>query len=203
MNKIYVLLFAAFSSVYFCCLVFADTVILKSGKSVQGKLIETTDEYIEIDISGTPVKYWKYEIERVETDSAVELPKANLDSQKTTHEEFSKKAFGLLVEKNYEEAIAIAEKSIEEDKTYLQGYIVLESAYFQLQKFNETIDISTKALSIDPDDLNSNIYLALAYKKTGQKEEASIYFNKVVSLLKRQRKTIALLVEELLKDLNY
>jgi len=203
MNKIYVILLSGFLLFASYCVVFADTVILKSGKSVQGKLIESTDEYLEIDISGIPVKYWKDEIEKVERDNVVEVSKAVLGLKENTREEYSKKALDLLKEKGYEEAIANAEKAIMEDKTYLPAYTVLESAYFKLNKLKETIDISTQALNIDPDDVSSNIYIALAYKNTGQKEQARTYFSKVVSLLDRQRRPIAILVEELLKDLNY
>ncbi|MHB8157513.1 MAG: hypothetical protein ACYDEQ_09010 [Desulfocucumaceae bacterium] len=99
-----------------CFVAFADIATLKSGKSVQGKLIQATDEHIEI---------------------------------------------------------------------YFPGYLVLEVAYFKLQKFNETIEISRQALKIDPDDLISDIYIAPAYKNAGQKEQVRTYFKKAVSLLDR------------------
>ncbi len=42
--------------------VFAETIVLKSGKTVEGKLIEKTDEYIKIDFQGVPLTYFKEEI---------------------------------------------------------------------------------------------------------------------------------------------
>lgn len=42
------MLFLSISSVY------AETVLLKSGKSIEGKLLEKTDKYIKIDFQDVP-----------------------------------------------------------------------------------------------------------------------------------------------------
>ena len=44
---------------------FAETIILKSGKVVTGKIIEETDAYIKIDISGIPITYYSDEIQSI------------------------------------------------------------------------------------------------------------------------------------------
>ena len=41
---------------------FADTIILKSGQQVSGKIIEKTDKYIRIDFQGSPITYYLDEI---------------------------------------------------------------------------------------------------------------------------------------------
>jgi len=50
----------------FPIIVFAETVVLKSGKTVEGKLIEKTDKYIKIDFQGVPLTYFSDEIESVD-----------------------------------------------------------------------------------------------------------------------------------------
>jgi tetratricopeptide (TPR) repeat protein len=45
---------------------FAETIILKSGKSVEGKLIEKTDKYIKIDFLGVPLTYFFDEVESID-----------------------------------------------------------------------------------------------------------------------------------------
>ena len=45
---------------------YAETVILKSGKTVEGKLIEKTNMYIKIDLQGVPVTYFLDEIESID-----------------------------------------------------------------------------------------------------------------------------------------
>ena len=53
------------------CLLFpvitsAETIILKSGKTVEGKIIEKTDKYIKIDFQGMPLTYYSDEIESID-----------------------------------------------------------------------------------------------------------------------------------------
>lgn len=50
--------------------IFAETVVLKSGKTVEGKLIEKTDKYVKIDFQGVPVTYFVDEIEKVVSDNS-------------------------------------------------------------------------------------------------------------------------------------
>ena len=52
-------------------LCFAETVVLKSGKTVEGKLIEKTDEYIKIDFLGAPLTYFLDEIESIDGNKLI------------------------------------------------------------------------------------------------------------------------------------
>ncbi|MBM3251389.1 MAG: hypothetical protein FJZ11_01230, partial [Candidatus Omnitrophica bacterium] len=45
---------------------FAETIVLKSGKTIEGKIIERTDEDITIDFYGVPVPYFLDQIESVD-----------------------------------------------------------------------------------------------------------------------------------------
>lgn len=45
--------------------VFGDTIILKSGKTVDGKILEETDKYTKIDFQGTTVTYFSDEIDKI------------------------------------------------------------------------------------------------------------------------------------------
>jgi tetratricopeptide (TPR) repeat protein len=47
---------------------FADTIVLKSGKEVQGKVLEKTDDYVKIDYQGAPLYYEKKYIQTIKTD---------------------------------------------------------------------------------------------------------------------------------------
>lgn len=50
--------------------IFAETVVLKSGKTVEGKIIEKTDKYVKIDFQGVPITYFVDEIEKVVSDNS-------------------------------------------------------------------------------------------------------------------------------------
>lgn len=53
-------------SLCFPTLIFAETIVLKSGKTVEGKIIEKTDKYVKIDSEGVPLTYYYDEIEKIE-----------------------------------------------------------------------------------------------------------------------------------------
>ena len=52
---------------------FADTVILKSGKTIEGKIVEKTDEYVKIDFMGVVLTYYIDQIEKVATKDSLPL----------------------------------------------------------------------------------------------------------------------------------
>ena len=45
---------------------FAETIVFKSGKTVEADIIEKRDEYIKIDIAGIPLMYYFDEIETID-----------------------------------------------------------------------------------------------------------------------------------------
>jgi hypothetical protein len=55
-------------AITFCFLfpAMADTLTLKSGKSLEGKIIDETDTYVIIQYAGIPLKYWKEDIAQIE-----------------------------------------------------------------------------------------------------------------------------------------
>lgn len=49
----------------FCPFVHAETIYLKSGKTIEGKILEKTDKYIKIDFQGVRLTYYWNEIDHV------------------------------------------------------------------------------------------------------------------------------------------
>ena len=68
-NKRLICLIAVLLSLSFSIPVFAETVILKSGKKIEGKIIERTDDYVKVDQYGVPITYFLDDIESIEGDS--------------------------------------------------------------------------------------------------------------------------------------
>lgn len=50
----------------FPVIIFAETIILKSGQKIEGKIIEKTNEYIKIDFQGASLTYFLDEIESID-----------------------------------------------------------------------------------------------------------------------------------------
>jgi hypothetical protein len=59
---------------------FSEIIILKSGKTVEGRIIEETNKYVKIDSMGILLTYWRADIERIDrSESPVkEQPEKNL-----------------------------------------------------------------------------------------------------------------------------
>lgn len=61
--------FILFFCFYITAFSSAETVYLKSGKVMEGKIIEKTEKYIKMDYYGVELTYWMDEIDRVEDKS--------------------------------------------------------------------------------------------------------------------------------------
>ncbi|MBN2831082.1 MAG: hypothetical protein JXL82_02220 [Candidatus Omnitrophica bacterium] len=55
-------------SLLFTTCVFADTVTLKSGQKVEGKIIERADKYVKVDFQGVILTYYQDEIANIQAD---------------------------------------------------------------------------------------------------------------------------------------
>lgn len=51
---------------FFVDLAFAETIMLKSGQKVEGKIIEKTDKYVRLDFFGVPLTYYLDDIESID-----------------------------------------------------------------------------------------------------------------------------------------
>ncbi len=53
----------------------AETILLKSGKIVEGKVLEKTDKYVKLDFQGVALTYYSDQIERIDSKPADVLKK--------------------------------------------------------------------------------------------------------------------------------
>jgi hypothetical protein len=74
MKRTLIVILSAISLCLFSSL-FAETIILKSGKTVEGKLIEKTNEYIKLKVGELILTYYLDEIAQTHKDSRLENPK--------------------------------------------------------------------------------------------------------------------------------
>ena len=56
----------------------ADTVYLKNGKKLQGRIVEKTDKQIKISIKGVALTYYAEDIERIDYEKAQEASSGTL-----------------------------------------------------------------------------------------------------------------------------
>jgi len=68
---------------------FAETIILKSGRKVEGKIIKKTDKYIQIDFPGVPLTYYLDEIESIEGEASLPNSREHNKDVKSRYQEES------------------------------------------------------------------------------------------------------------------
>jgi tetratricopeptide (TPR) repeat protein len=96
----------------FASVAYAETVILKTGDKIEGKVIEETEEYVKLETKWGELKINKSEIEKIERGDPVV-------------EEFNKKR-AELAEKHFELAMWCKEKGLKEEmKKELESVIAL------------------------------------------------------------------------------
>lgn len=101
----------------FPILVSAETITLKSGKTVEGKLIEKTDKYIKIDFQGIPLTYYLDEIESIDGQKQINASGKNelvLEPQiKQTSQNSAQ--FNAVEGRNIEQAVFLGGTSVTND----------------------------------------------------------------------------------------
>lgn len=81
MNKQNLIILIAVS-LFFPLPCFAEQIVFKSGLKINAQIIERTEQYIRIDFQGTPVTYWMYEIESIESSNAAVTSTEKPEEQK-------------------------------------------------------------------------------------------------------------------------
>lgn len=169
---------------YFPVLTFAETIVLKSGKTVEGKLIEKTDKYIKIDFDGVPLTYFLDEVETIDgkpanilkglfkpkdfdkiAESAEKESKEYLEKNPTSAEAYNKRGIAYRMNGNQEDAIACFNKAIEIDPNNAQYYQHRGISYSSsaIRKYDEAIADFAKAIEIESSNSEFYFYRALTY----------------------------------------
>lgn len=74
MAKARLIILSVFLSLIFPSVIFAESVTLKSGRKIEGKILERAPGYIKIEINGSPVYYEPKYIKSIENDSTPIIP---------------------------------------------------------------------------------------------------------------------------------
>lgn len=176
----------------------AETVTLKSGKIIEGKILEKNDQYIKIDIAGSPVYYERKYIASIEEGPAVSL--LPQESALKDGKFYFKEALRLASESKISEAESELKKGLEinpsdHNLTELANMInnlktgkvneryaryVFNGSYYLINnKYEEAIKEFQEGLKINPADPDVHYYLGVANFSLDNYQEAIDYFKKV------------------------
>ena len=156
-----VILFLSISSVY------AETIVLKSGYTVEGKLLEKTDKYIKIDFQGVPITYFLDEVESIDgvkqASSQAEVKKLSQENNlPTVHaetvEEYVSRGAAYFKQGNFTQAISDFTRAIEINPNYAEAYAGRAITYLYEKEYDKTWADVHKAEGlgyvIEPDFIN-------------------------------------------------
>jgi len=189
---------------------FADTITLKDGRVIEGKIVEETKDYVKINFSDVILTYFPEEIDKITRagPSAQEKIESKPEIKGETEAaiaEYYEKTIQLGAEGKFDEAISYYEKVIQLNPKLLAPYLGIGALYLRMGKFREAIDVLEKGLNINPEAIGPNAFLSVAYKKAGQDNKSRTYLEKTIDLIKRNRRWrgLYILIEELARDAGW
>ena len=146
----------------------ADSVTLRSGRKIEGKIIERTPEYIKIDFYGTTLTYYNDEIKDITGGPASSESDSGYDS-------FCLKAAVFLRQGFYQEAIKQLKQAVKINPYSAAAYNDLGVAYACGGKYIEAIGQFKEALQRESGDYSEIIKwnLANVYCLAGELDEVN------------------------------
>jgi len=168
---------------------YAEIVVLKSGKTIEGGIVERTEKYIKMDVFGVPLTYYIDDIESIDGKkiaAAIVNPvrddvpprdvfnEAKKEPEVKTEINTTKEKINL--EPQDKKSLSLGE--VKEAQECFQKGI----SCFREKKYEESIVEFEKALKIDPNLAEGYYGLGYAYCSKNQCEASLEYFKKAIEL---------------------
>ena len=159
-------------SLFFIMPALAETITLKSGKTIEGNILERTDKYLKVDFRGMKLTYDIDEVERIEGE--ILQQKADLPATVVEQEVISAPVETLsegqseIIDPNYDEFKNSFEKA---------------TKYFEQDEFDLALKEYDKAIQISPNKY-PNVYLnrGLIYALKNDFDKALQDYNEAIRL---------------------
>jgi len=160
--------------------VYAEIIVLKSGQSIEGKIIEKADKYITIDSHGVPLQYFFDEIESIDGVKEISPSTEYSEKEKRDISDHIKigvtgpkenVAYAILLNRgvdylgkgDYDQAISEFTKAIEIDPSLPDAYSNRGDAYLHKANYDQAISDCTKAIAINPNFETAYLNRGVAY----------------------------------------
>ncbi len=181
---------------------FCESVTLKSGKKIEGKILERTDRYIKIDFKGEPVFYELKYIVGIEEDKT-EAPSSNEESAPQDINLYFKEGIKYGAEEKFEEAgnefskgieIDASDHNLQEAKGIIDdlksGILKKDYAlhlfkginYIMSEQYEQAIKEFKETLMLNPDEASIYYYLGVCFHSLKDYAQAATYLEKSQAL---------------------
>lgn len=187
------------SGLFFPTPLFAETITLKSGKKIEGKILDRTDKYIKIESDGALLYYKLQSIAAIDKDQDLVTPVSSEDIPTKDARFYLKEGFKYGAQARFEEAEQEFKKGLALDssdnnlkeaakmiadlnsgainKEYAV-YLFKGSNYLINEQYQQAITEFMKALELKPDDADLNYYLGVCHYSSEQYTQAITYLNR-------------------------
>ncbi|MDD5595815.1 MAG: tetratricopeptide repeat protein, partial [Candidatus Omnitrophica bacterium] len=167
-------------TVSFPHLIFAEKIVLNSGTTVEGKIIEKNEEGVTVDVEGTASTYPYKEIAKIDDSSIgmfnISTPEAQ-EAQKNLDLGISQFEKG-----EYRQAIVNYTKAIDIVPDLPQAYFDRGLAYFRDGNLDEAIADYSKAIEINPNYSEAFANRGSAYYFKNDLNKALVDFNSAIKI---------------------
>ncbi len=182
---------------------FAESLTLKSGKKIEGKILEETDQYIKIDVDGLPLYYERMFISNIEA-TPQEAPALSKENELLTETDYLKEGLEYGSQARFQEAEEAFKKglAVKADAHNLKEVLKLidqlkggqvkqeyalrmfkGSNYLMSRQFEEAMPEFLAALKMDTNP-DLYYYLGVCSYSLGRYEQAIDYLMKAAAEIK-------------------
>jgi len=175
------IMIALFMALYCSILSYAETIVLKSGETIEGEIIERTDEFIKVDIYGIPITYYLDEIESIDGEKmGLSSKKEQLSGEAALElvcseeaKPYALQASRYMQEDHFDKAIESFREALKLDSKCMLAYMGLGGCYTSLGKHDKAIEIFKEAIKMIPTYASKfHSLIAMEYINLGKYEEA-------------------------------
>lgn len=182
-NPMSLIVFCFLSVIIVMPLGYADTVLLKSGKAIEGKIWKEDADSITIIVdtaSGlTPMPLKKTDVDTFEKKSGGE----NIIEQCVQSFSFLRQGMQSYKRNQFDQAIEFFNKTVELNPKLAGVHYYIGLSYNNLEKYSDAVPAFQKELEINPKNADSYFALGYAYFALNQNESAKGSFTKAKELL--------------------
>jgi len=189
-----------FSLLLMTTVVSAETVVLKTGEKIDGKLVEKNDKYVKIDFKGAVIAYHTFEIESVDGKAVSEIkndssdetlqvilkstdaPKELIANDAVTPEDYLGRGFVFYSKGEFDLAISNLDKAIKAKPEYAEAYLYRGLSCMGKKNSDQAISDYNKVIEINPKNEEAYFVRGVAYADKQDIDKAISDYNKAIEI---------------------
>jgi len=166
--------------------IYKEVQIRAAKFSKMGLALESIEKAISLDVSyaeAIAYKGWIYTVMK-QYDKGIELAERAFAMNPNSAEVCEELGLTLMLAGNCERAIKVLEKGFRSSPMPTANYFLVTGiAHFYCKRYEESIPLLIKSISLEPDDYMGHIFLAASYASVGRDNEAKAEAAEVVRII--------------------